>query len=97
MRLSTAHLILASVRWVARPRAQSRPPKSALNLNIVFSAILCRVHPLRTRHVDRPYASICWRIVLRVARHAVGVMVQCSLAVRRGTKVGVAPRFSTAS
>ena len=43
IRLSTAHFTTASVRWVARPRAQSRPPKSILNRNMVFSATLCRV------------------------------------------------------
>lgn len=62
IRLSTAHFTNASVRWVFRPRAQSRPPNNRLKRNIVFSAMLCRVYPLRIRHVERPYLSICCRI-----------------------------------
>src|SRR5215467_3411798 len=71
IRLSTAHFTTASVRWVARPRAQRRPPNNCLNRNMVSSAMLCRVYPLSTRHGERPWTAICSRTPLRVARHPV--------------------------
>src|SRR5262249_36872106 len=57
VRLSTEHFTNAGARWVPTPRVQHRPSHSGLNRNIVFLAILCRVHLLRVRHAERPCPS----------------------------------------